>query len=217
MSSTLFRPAMVSFVDHLKTLQKWYAPRDLHWMIPLLLIVTAPLWLGPIKAFLRPPSGGLPTGSESQVVQQTFTMVAPDIFHNRDGKRQLRVKAAEARTGVDENELLLDMVFAKFYDADNQETIITSEKARYVMNREVLDLKTNVIIRPPGGHEITTDFLTYDQKKNFITSSEPVHISSKDISVRGNRMTYDINAGKLVLTGKVVCILTGSFAALENS
>lgn len=209
---------MVSFAGHLKTFQQWYTPRDLHWMVPLLLILTAPLWLVPVKAFLRPPGGGsLPTDGDRQIVQQTFTMVAPDIFHNRDGKKQLRVKAAEARTGVDENELLLDMVFAKFYDADNQETIITSEKARYVMNQEVLDLKTNVIIRPPGGHEITTDFLTYDQKKNFITSSEPVHISSKDISVRGNRMTYDINAGKLVLTGKVVCILTGSFAALESS
>lgn len=180
--------------------------RDLNWLIPLFFIVTAPLWLGPVKDFLRPRTA-LPPQTTGRVLQRSFTLSAPDILQHENGKPSWRLKAAKASTGADENDLRLETVDAILYGKANRPINITSGAARLDVKKKIFYLTNHVLIRPRDQYLVTSAAMRYRQQERILDSDTPVRLTGSGTLVQGDRMNYNMAEGVLTLEGHVVCVL----------
>ncbi|MHB8790010.1 MAG: LPS export ABC transporter periplasmic protein LptC [Desulfobulbaceae bacterium] len=170
-------------------------PRNLLWLLPLLLFLTSPLWKPELTSFLRPRGGhGVPEiNLDDSAEQQRFVMDAVKITMSSAGRVEWEITAEQAFTGESDKDIGLVGVDALYTGADQETTRITSVKGRYDIGESHLTLKEDVVVdKPLSRQKLLTDLLHYYNDRKVVFCPGKVELLGPDFRVRGGSLHYDL-------------------------
>ncbi len=185
--------------------------RNTVWLIPLLFIVTFPLWSIPVGDFLTPRGGISPNLNQETVDNQNFNMQTIRILQNQKGKDTAVIHADKART--DPNDLdviIMEKVNAEIFDDGGNITHITSQSGEYKMAAKTLTLIKDVVVDKTHDKQfLYTDLLLYNSEKRTINCPGKTRLKSEDADIDGGSLDYDINNQTYVIGNRVKCLIKG--------
>ncbi|MBU0481636.1 MAG: LPS export ABC transporter periplasmic protein LptC [Proteobacteria bacterium] len=177
--------------------------RNLVWVLPLLLLIGAPLWWQPVGTILAPRGDFSAPPLPSQEQLKRFAMEGVTLSHCRDGKHEFTLNSARVTSNGNDDSLQLLEVRATITGTSDP-TIITSGEAYYHTGREILTMLDRVRITMPDHQEIRTEALRYLAKYRKVKTAEDVFLNGSGVEVRGSTMFYDLVNGALRVGGRVV-------------
>ncbi|MGW8193225.1 MAG: LPS export ABC transporter periplasmic protein LptC [Desulforhopalus sp.] len=184
--------------------------RNAIWLVPLLLLVTFPLWSIPVGDFLTPRGGfdeELRTGKSPT---RHFNMDRVKILQNQKGKKTALIRAAKAQTGKTEDILLMDNVDADIFDEDGNITNIVARHGKYNTITKILTLIDDVVVHKTEDNQfLYSDLLYYDEEKRTVSSPGKTRLKGDDVEIKGGSLDYDIPTRSYVIDNRVHCILNG--------
>jgi len=184
-------------------------PRNLLWLIPLLLFLTSPIWEPKAASFLRPRGTfeAVIKRDKAQEISQNFIMDSLTITMSTMGRVDWIINAKRAFSGKTDRDIGMTGVDALYTAKDNTKTHITSDRGTYIIDQRHLSLIDNVILRKPSqNHELFTDLLHYYDATKMAVSPGKVEIKAPNFSIQAGRMDYDLSSDAYDLSDRVLCI-----------
>ncbi len=184
-------------------------PKNLLWLIPLLLFVTFPLWRPPVASFLSPRGGYEPSLAKRNLDEHNFNMDKVLISQSENGKKTLSIEANRAFTGKSVDEFHMEEVDAVIIGNNNEETYVTAKKGIFNKQTSILTLIDEVVVMQPKDHsELYTDLLTYNNATHMAYSPGKTQIIGKGFEIRGRNLHVNTMTSAYDLDGRVRCKLT---------
>lgn len=176
-------------------------PRNLLWLIPLIVLLTTPLWKPSLTIFLA-PRGDFNLAHPVAAGQDTqhFIMDEITIIITNQGIKEWEITAEQAYSGDTEQQIELLRVHALYKGkgegrGEEEAVIIVSDRGSYFIDQKQLVLKGNVLLKKPvAGHELRTELLHYYNAEKMLVSPVPVLITGHGFSLKAGRMDYDLAA-----------------------
>ena len=182
--------------------------RNLVWLIPVLIIVTFPVWKIPISSFLAPrglEESSVDTGTDKE---HDFVMQKVLITQNQAGEKTAEIRARQAYTSDKPDEFVLVDIDADLFDDQGDMVNIKAESGIYNTQTRHLILNKNVIVtREADKQQLFTDLLHYYDEKRIIDSPVPTRMVAEGAEIRGSSLRYDIVTGQYLVGGRVSTIL----------
>ena len=184
--------------------------RNTIWLVPLLFIVTFPLWSGPVGTFLSPRGSFDPTPNQQQPDRQNFNMNTVQILQNQKGKKTALIRADKAYTGGDENIIIMESVNADLFDEKGNITKIIAKTGEYSTTSKVLTLTDKVVINKTQDKQfLYTNLLIYNSEKRTVKCPGKIRLEGENITIDGGSLDYDIASGTYVIGKRVHSIING--------
>jgi LPS export ABC transporter protein LptC len=186
-------------------------PRNLLWIVPLVGLITFPLWQPIAAKILRPPHSVEKKADailSAERGTRTAEMLEVDFMQSKAGRKEWQIKAGRMYSLDGEKDIQLEEVEAIFFGdpvKKTGQTQIRSQRASYNADQQLLNLHDQVVINDVRGYEILTESLAYLGKEKKITTDSKVKITGSNIAVRGDRLVYDVESGNYRLEGNIVC------------
>jgi LPS export ABC transporter protein LptC len=185
-------------------------PRNLLWIIPLVALLSLPLWKPLAVDFLSPDRKKNIPPVPSLTNTRGLTSTEMDGVHfeqSKNGIREWLLTATRLYSTENDSNMELEDVSARFFGStgNNRETDIRSQKARYNTETKQLILKGKVVVQNQKGFEMRTESLEYVAVDKKIRTTSAVNVKGSNIEVSGNRLLYDTVTGDYSLEGNVVC------------
>ncbi len=180
--------------------------RNSVWLIPLLLLLSAPLWWYPLNAFLTPRYDDIQRDDLADVTR-SFVMKKAVLDQYVEGRRQWLVKADKVSSAAMEDDYRLEKVKGVLYDSGGKvEAEFRGNQGSYEKEKEIFVLMDQAVVRlTKGGWVLKGESLSYDVKKRQVNSATPVSVAGRDVKVKGSGMRYDMKSGRLQVEGRVGC------------
>lgn len=181
-------------------------PRNLLWMLPLLFLLTSPLWKPPLTAFLAPRGGYNPklAQPEEETPVQNFIMDSVAITLTSQGRPEWQIDADQAFTGEQGDDIQMAGVKAKYIGVDKEPTHITSNKGQYFIDQRHLVLTDRVVLtKPTKDQQLLSEQLDYYDGTKKMVSPGRVELRSPKIRLTAGRMDYDLETGGYDFTNRV--------------
>ena len=186
--------------------------RNTVWLIPLILIITFPLWRIPVGTFLTPRGGfkaEMANGS-AESPSQDFSMNKIKILQNQRGRDTALIRAESARTAGESKVFVLKKVDADLFDAAGNMTHVISNTGEYNVTTKVLTLIDDVVVNKTQDKQfLYTDLLHYDGDKRTVRCPGKTRLVSREGTIDGGSLDYDIRAGRYDIGGRVHVVLNG--------
>lgn len=185
-------------------------PRNLLWLLPLLLFVTSPLWYDRIAAFLKPPGTFNPklTQTHKSAAEQHFVMNGVVITTTSHGEPEWRIDAQRAFTGEEPHEIVMNEVKSTYIGKKKEPILIESRKGDYRTDTRYLILSDQVkIVKPQKNQVLLTDRLDYNDATKKLVSPGKTWIKSKDMTIDAGRLNYDFSTEGAQLDNRVKVVL----------
>jgi LPS export ABC transporter protein LptC len=133
----------------------------------------------------------------------------------RDGRKEWSLEAGSADYMENEKKAVLKDLAITYFLEDNREVFLNADQG--VLNTETNDIEFsgNVVIRNED-YRLTTQRLNYEHTRRFIFTDDPVTISGDAAEVSADSATFDLNADKIVLTGKVKAAISRNFTPVQK-
>lgn len=184
--------------------------RNTIWLIPLLVVVTFPIWSIPVSDFLAPRGDFDKKLKNSTIDVNKFSMETVKILQHQNGKKTAIIRADRARTGKSLTVYFMENVDADIYDNENNITKIIAKEGQFNTFNEVLTLINDVVVNKIKDKQVLyTDLLHYDSKQRTVNCPEKTKMVSEDVTIDGGSFDYDINLGSYVVDKGVTCIING--------
>jgi len=170
-------------------------PRNLLWLLPLVLFVTSPLWYPGVSSFLRPRGGfdASVVSLEDDATTQRFVMDTVNITMSSWGRIEWVVNAERAFTSNSDQEIGMVEVDAVYTDENKDKTHITSSRGMYSVNDGHLILIDDVVIQKPASRqEMFTDLLHYYNARKMVICPGEVELHGPDFTITAGRLDYDL-------------------------
>lgn len=182
-------------------------PRNLLWLVPLMLFVTSPLWKPAVTSFLQPRGMFDPSAVKQPTEQQqSFVMDAITITMSSWGRVEWIVNAKQAFTVKSDKEIGMLEVDALYTGDEKEHTRITSDRGLYNIDESHLVLIENVVVdKPVSQQRMYTDLLHYYNDKKMIISPGKVEIRGPDFTIRAGRLEYDLVSKGYDFSNRVIC------------
>lgn len=182
--------------------------RNLIWLIPVLMIVTFPLWRLPVSSFLAPrglDENSVAAGTEKE---QDFIMQKVLITQNQAGKKTAEIRARQAYTSGKPDEFVLVDIDSDLFDDQGDMVNIKADSGIYNTQTRHLILNKNVVVsRDSDKQQLFTDLLHYYDEKRIIDSPVPTRMVAERAEIRGSSLRYDIVTGQYLVGGRVHTVL----------
>ncbi len=184
--------------------------RNTIWLIPLLIIVTYPLWSVPVGKFLSPRGSVDPAPNQQPSDNQNFNMNTVQILQNQKGQKTALIRGRKAHTGANPNVLVMEFVNADLFDAQGNITKIIANTGQYNTTSKVLTLTEDVVInRTKDQQFLYTNLLLYDSEKRTVKCPGKIRLEGKNIEIDGGSLDYDVTSGTYAIGKRVHCIING--------
>ncbi|MFZ5798898.1 MAG: LPS export ABC transporter periplasmic protein LptC [Desulfobulbus sp.] len=170
-------------------------PRNLLWLLPLLVLMTSPLWSPTLIEFLQPRGGhGIPQiNLDDEEQEQRFVMEAIAITMSTGGRVDWEITAEQAFTGKSDKEIGMAGVQATYTGTDQEKTLITSNQGTYQINDRHLTLVEDVVIdKPLSRQTLLTDLLHYYSDRRIVVCPGKVELRGPDFRIRAGSLEYDL-------------------------
>lgn len=184
--------------------------RNTVWLVPLLLILSFPLWRSPVGSFLT-PRGGIDHKIQTQPPgNNNFNMDSVKILQSQKGRKTALIRARSARTDETPDLLVLETVDAELFDEDGNITHIISDSGKYNIATKVLILIDDVVVSKTHDKQLLyTDLLYYDSVKRTVHCPGKTRLIGEGVRVDGGSLDYSINTSKYEIGGRVHVVLKG--------
>ena len=179
--------------------------RNSIWILPLLVILTAPFWWIKAGDLLKPRIGEAslrPAAAPGGQIQ-TFVMERVVLTQSRTGGDKFTVKAAHVRSGIHAEVLEMEEIEARLTGPDGRLTVLTGGEAHYDTNRQIITVLDQVRVRTPNGQLMKTEALRYLVRFRMVKTAEDVWLGDKKIQVSGGNLLYDLIDGNFRVGGRV--------------
>lgn len=177
--------------------------RNILWLLPLLLVVTWPLWGGPVEDFLTPPKHSDSAEQSTVPSPKNFSMDGVVFHQDKQGIKDWRIKTKRLYTEGGESRLKMEKVEAAVFREQQPRFHITSKSGLYDSKLQLLTLMDNVKVENGEGYEIRTPVLQYDDRNREIETDAPVQIDGKDIEITGKGLRYNMDSGAYEIGGRM--------------
>lgn len=178
--------------------------RNSIWLLPLLAIISGPLWWSAAGDLLKPRvSFDTPLSPPENTQMKTFVMEEVLLVQHRAGRDEFVLKAARVNSGIHEDVLELENIEAQLLDDDGRATLLTGGEAFYHIAQQIITVIDNVRVQTPDGQEMRTEALRYLTKYRKIKTAEDVWLADEKIQVAGGNMFYDLVEGNFRVGGGV--------------
>lgn len=171
--------------------------------LPLLAIISSPLWWSTVGDLLRPR--GDFNHHPPPVTDQLKTFVLADVLltQYKDSRKDFQLKAARVNSGIHENLLEMEKIEARLIGLDGMATIVTGGEGLYRSDQQILTVIYDVLVKRPDGMEIRTEALRYLSKYRKVKTAEEVTIAGDKVRLIGGNMFYDLVDGNFRAGGGV--------------
>jgi len=132
----------------------------------------------------------------------------------RDGKKEWSLEAGSAHYMEDEKKAVLKDLFITYFLENNREVYLNADQGILNTGTNDIEFSGNVVIRNED-YRLTTEQLSYEHKRRFIFTEDPVNISGEGADLSADSATYDLEADKIVLTGNVATAISRNFAPVQ--
>ena len=183
--------------------------RNLLILLPLLLLVSAPLWRDGVANFLKPRGEFDLKGKSGLVTTRLFTMKEVRLSQSTKGIKEWDIKAAKVYSEGADSDIRMDVVDAVFYDKEKPSANISSAEATYDEKKQILTLMDDVHLVTRDGYELRTEVLLYLAEFQKVKTAAKVRLSGEDVDIRGNSLFYDLKTGAFRVGGRVFCDYSG--------
>lgn len=122
--------------------------------------------------------------------------------HIRQGKKEWRLAADEARLSSDGNNTTLDKVVLSAPKADGSPVTVTADQGAFNRASGLITIFGNVII-DDAAYKISTESLHYQNSEGILYTNDPVTIDGESLHLQGRSMRYDLASNNAVLSGNV--------------
>lgn len=184
--------------------------RNTIWLVPLLIIVTYPLWSVPVGTFLSPRGSVTPTPNQQQPDNHDFNMDTVQILQNQKGQKTALIRSRKAHTGANPNVVVMEFVNADLFDAKGNITKIIANTGKYSITSKVLTLIDDVVInRTQDKQFLYTNLLIYDSEKLTVKCPGKIRLEGKNIEIDGGSLDYDVTSETYVIGKRVHCVING--------
>ncbi len=184
--------------------------RNTIWLVPLLAVVTFPIWSIPISDFLAPRGNFDQKLKNSTIDVNKFSMETVKILQNQNGRKTAVIRADRARTGKSLTVYFMENVDADIYDNENNITKIIAKEGQFDTFSEILTLINDVVVKKIKDKQVLyTDLLHYDSKQRTVNCPGKTKMESEDVTIDGGSFDYDINLSSYVVDKGVTCIISG--------
>nr|WP_320010865.1 LPS export ABC transporter periplasmic protein LptC [uncultured Desulfobulbus sp.] len=181
-------------------------PRNLLWLLPLVLFLTSPVWHPLLGAFLTPRGGYNAKLSTPQEESSTENFVMDEVTMTlaSQGMEEWRITAKRAFTGELDQQIDMEGVSAKYVGAKREPIDIESRVGSYRMDTRFLVLRDDVRITKPSVDQVLlSERLEYDDAKKTLISPGKVYIQAPNMKIDAGHMNYDFNSGDFDFTDRV--------------
>lgn len=180
------------------------------WLVPLLIIISFPIWSIPVGKFLS-PRGGLDQYSANLEDQMhNFKMDKVQILQNQMGKTTALIKATHAQTTDNPDILEMTLVDADLYDEADNITKIIARKGTYNTITKLLTLTDDVIVNKTVDSQVLyTDLLLYHTEERTVQCPGKTRLEGDEVRIDGGSLNYDIKSQTYLIENGVVCELNG--------
>jgi LPS export ABC transporter protein LptC len=182
--------------------------KNLFWFIPLLVLLTYPLWQPYVADFLRPVAD-INVSVEGAGADRYLTMEGVAFSQCNKGRQEWRINASSLYSEKEEKDLRLEDVRAVFFgeaasdDEPGKATNIRSSRARYEKAKQLLTLKDDVVVITASGYELRTETLFFREDLRRMSATSGVAVTGKGLSLTGREMAYELDSQYLVVDGQV--------------
>ncbi len=184
--------------------------RNTIWLVPLLTLVTFPLWSIPLGNFLAPRGRFDSKLKNNKADVHRFSMESVKILQNQAGRKTAVIRADKARTGKTVNIYVMKNVDADIFDNDNNITKIIAKKGIFDTTTEVLTLIDDVVVDKTRDKQILyTNLLHYDSKQRTVKCPGKTKMKGDGVTIDGGSFDYDITRGSYIVDKGVTCVLNG--------
>lgn len=186
--------------------------RNALWLVPLLCIVTFPLWKIPVGNFLTPRITEDSPGNQKEKKEGYNFAMNSVIIRQIEAARETAVIHAVTASSSEQhpNEYILEQVDGDIIDNQDNTTNIIADSGTYNVETKLLKLTGNVVItNHTDNSTMKTSLLYYDGKQRMVTSPQKTKLLGKGITVDGSSFEHDMNTGMYTVGGRVNCVLQG--------
>ncbi|MGL1931201.1 MAG: LPS export ABC transporter periplasmic protein LptC [Desulfotalea sp.] len=183
--------------------------RNAVWLIPIILLITFPIWKIPVGNFLKPRgeiNAPKPKKDKAETTNQTFEMTKMVLHRFTDSKKTAFITAEKVYTGKDENIILFDKIHADKFEkkGDDGKLIIIANFGNYNKKEELLHLKGDVNIEQTIKQQLlTSDQVIHDSANQTIYSPVATTITTPKAKITGGNFNYDIETETYKMGGRV--------------
>jgi LPS export ABC transporter protein LptC len=175
--------------------------KNLFWGIPLLVLLTYPLWQPYVADFLR-PAADINVSVEGAGADRYLTMKGVAFSQFNKGRQEWRINASSLYSEEGEKDLRLEGVRAEFF-GEEATTNIQSSRARYEKAKQLLTLNDDVVVITASGYELRTETLYFREDLRRMSAKSGVAVTGKGLSLAGREMAYELDSQHLVVDGQV--------------
>jgi LPS export ABC transporter protein LptC len=180
------------------------------WLVPLIAIVTFPIWSIPVGNFLAPRGGFDNYSANSEEQQHNFNMDKVQVLQNQLGKTTALIRATHAQTTDNPDILEMTLVDADIYDENGNITKIIARKGTYDTVTKLLTLTKDVIVNKTVDKQfLYTDLLFYNSDERTVKCPGKTRLEGEDVQIDGGSFEYDIKTQTYILDSGVECVLNG--------
>lgn len=177
--------------------------RDFIWVLPLLLIVTGPLWWSTAADILK-PRGNFDRSTPSAIEQlKSFVMEDVLLTQSRGGRDEFFLKAARVNSGLQADVLELETIEVQLLRGDGQAIRISGGEGFYHTSQQIITVIDKVRVQTPEGQEMHTEALRYLLKYRKVKTAEAFRLKDQRALISGGNLTYDLLSGNFRVGGGV--------------
>lgn len=176
--------------------------RNTLWLLPLLLLVSWPVWGGYLVAFLS-PRGGFETPA-TDAPGKTFTMQEVLFSQLKGGAEDWKIVTDRLFSlPGSEDVMRMESIDALLFEKGAEKFHIVSGKGEYDMTKQILVLTDKVRVEAKQGYTISAELLRYYDQQQEIRTDEKVRISTDDMDIHGTGLLYNMKTGAYRVGGRV--------------
>jgi LPS export ABC transporter protein LptC len=133
----------------------------------------------------------------------------------RDGKKEWSLEANSAHYIENDNKAVLQELSITYFLNDERRVYLNADHGILDTNTNDIEFSGNVVVKNED-YQLRTERLHYHHEQRLIFTDDPVQISGEAANLKGDTLRYDLNAGKVVLTGNVAAALNPGFEAVQG-
>ncbi|PPR16714.1 MAG: Lipopolysaccharide export system protein LptC [Alphaproteobacteria bacterium MarineAlpha9_Bin3] len=164
-----------------------------------------------IRWWQKVPNKEILNIDKDQEINQPDTLVKPVILFKNKNKSIFTVKAYEAKKDISNSAIIILKKPEGHYKLSNEKDMyFYATKGILNNNKNILELKNDVIIESSRGTKFFTNEITYNVDDNLISSNENIIVDGSWGSLNGKGFIYNLENSTINLKGRPILSLSNN-------
>ena len=176
--------------------------RNLLWQLPLLVLLTMPVWWGFAAEFLRFERRVLTSGEETVT---SFEMEGVVLSQSKLGVEEMVLNTKRLYSKDDQKILYFDGVEVLLL-GDGKPMEVKGGSAVYNTRQQVMTIMDDVRLVTADNYIMKTPVMRYLTKYKKIKSAESVEFKGERLQISGRSFMYDLDTGNFRVGSRVRCL-----------